>query len=263
MDLPPDLDATLSRIRRAVSTDSRFVGLAVGGSLLTGDVDEFSDLDLVVVVADDAHAAVMADRVAIAAQWGSLVAAFTGEHVGEPRLLVCLYDEPPVHVDLKFVTQPELDVRIEDPVVLWERDGSVTALLARTAAREPTADPQWIEDRFWIWIHYGAAKLGRGEFFETLGMLGFLRTVALAPLLNLLDHRPVRGVRRVERHYPAHVQALSQTVAGYDANELGRALQSCVGAYRELRHQVGAEVVRRETAERLAVAYLGRIVRDR
>ncbi|MER7057532.1 MULTISPECIES: hypothetical protein [unclassified Streptomyces] len=32
-------------------------------------------------------------------------------------------------------------------------------------------DLQWIEDRFWIWVHYGATKLGRGELFEVNGFL--------------------------------------------------------------------------------------------
>ena len=40
---------------------------------------------------------------AFAAGLGPLLACFTGEHVGEPRLLIALYGPPPVHVDLKFV----------------------------------------------------------------------------------------------------------------------------------------------------------------
>ena len=31
-------------------------------------------------------------------------ATFTGEHVGESRVLICLYGPPLLHVDLKFVS---------------------------------------------------------------------------------------------------------------------------------------------------------------
>jgi hypothetical protein len=31
-----------------------------------------------------------------------LLVGFTGEHVGEPRVLICLYGPPVLHVDLKF-----------------------------------------------------------------------------------------------------------------------------------------------------------------
>jgi len=71
------------------------------GSLAYGGFDEQSDLDFVIVVRADDHAAAMAGRQAFAARLGSLLAAFSGEHVGEPRLLICLYGPPLLHVDLK------------------------------------------------------------------------------------------------------------------------------------------------------------------
>ena len=45
----------------------------------------------------------MGERRTIAESCGGLLAAFTGEHVGEPRLLICLYGPPLAHVNLKFV----------------------------------------------------------------------------------------------------------------------------------------------------------------
>jgi predicted nucleotidyltransferase len=77
-----------------ISKDSRFVGVAAAGSFLTGVMDEFSDLNLVIVVAPDRETEVMRARHTIARSLGSLLTAFTGEHVGEPRLLICLYDDP-------------------------------------------------------------------------------------------------------------------------------------------------------------------------
>ena len=61
---------------------------------------------------------------------GPLLACFTGEHVGEPRLLIALYGPPLLHVDLKFVAERDLDVRVEDGRVLWQRDGALDRALA-------------------------------------------------------------------------------------------------------------------------------------
>jgi hypothetical protein len=47
-------------------------------------------------------------------------------------------------------------------MILWQRDGALDVALRRAAAAWPRTDPQWIEDRIWVWLHYGAAKLGRG-----------------------------------------------------------------------------------------------------
>lgn len=47
---------------------------------------------------------IMAQRMAFAGTLGHLLHAFTGEHVGEPRLLICLFGPQLLHVDLKFIT---------------------------------------------------------------------------------------------------------------------------------------------------------------
>ena len=140
-----------------LSEDERLVGVAAGGSYLTQAMDAFSDLDLVVAVEPAAYASVLEDRKRIAGGLGPLLAAFTGEHVGEPRVLICLYGPPLLHVDLKFVSLPDLADRVEDPAVLWERDGRMRTALTGRPAAFPAPAPQWIEDRFWVWIHYGAS----------------------------------------------------------------------------------------------------------
>lgn len=219
-----------------LGADPRILGIAAGGSFLTNTMDAFSDLDLVVAV-DPAHAdAVMAERRRIASTLGPLLSAFTGEHVGEPRLLVCLYDLPPLlHVDLKFVALPDLAARVEDPAVLWERDGLMTRALATGVARYPEPDPQWIEDRFWIWVHYGAVKIGRGELFEAIDLLSALRAIVLGPLILREAGGRAAGVRRIETTAPARAEALTRTVAVHDAADCRRALQACAELYRSLR----------------------------
>jgi hypothetical protein len=245
------LDAALA----GWATDSRLLGVAAGGSLLTGRMDAYSDLDLVLVCRDDARAGVMADRFALARAAGALLQGFTGEHVGEPRLLICLYGPPLLHVDLKFVSLTELGARIEDPRVLWERDGALTRRISETAATPlPPPDAQWMEDRFWIWLHYGADKVRRGELFECLDMLAFLRGQVLAPLAGAASGQGVRGVRRVERDAPAWVDALAATVARADAEDCGRALHAAVALYDRVRDAAGP--VRRSPAEPAVREYL-------
>jgi hypothetical protein len=65
-------------------------------------------------------------------------------------------------------------------VVLWEREGRLTTALAAGTAVYPA--PAWIEERFWIWVHYAAAKIGRGELCEVIDFLAFLRGTVLEPL---------------------------------------------------------------------------------
>ena len=249
--LPEPHRAFLRGLLETLKRDERIVGVMAGGSYLTDSMDEFSDLDLVIAVDASHYAAVMDERQEIAALLGPLLAAFTGEHVGEPRLLICLYDAPLLHVDLKFVSMTDIDKRVEDPAVLWERDGSVTQALKRGVAEYPMPAPAWIEDRFWIWVHYGATKIARGELFEAIDFLSALRNIVLGPMgLRRAGMRP-QGVRKIEMLAPALGEELRKTVATYDAADCLRALRACVDIYRKLR-----SVQTESAAERAAMEYL-------
>ena len=233
------------------------LGIAAGGSFVSGRMDEYSDLDLLVVVAEPAVPEIRRRREEIASGLGPLLAAFTGEHVGEPRLLICLYGPPPVHVDLKFVTPGELSARVEDPVVLWDREGEVRRGLDLGVGSYPGPDWQWIEDRFWVWAHYAASKIGRGELFEALGFIGFLRGRVLGPILLAETSARPDGVRRIEQAAPELARRLEETVARYDARDILRASRAAIAMYRFLRESSAPRgLVRRDEAEAAADRYL-------
>lgn len=243
-------------LRTAIATlsqDRRIVGLAAGGSFRTDSLDAFSDLDLVVLVHPDSWPGVLEQREDIIRPLGALLAAFTGEHVGEPRLTIALYGPPLLHVDFKFIRPEDLATRVEDPVVLWDRDGVISAVLAQSTARYPAPDPQWIEDRFWVWVHYFATKVGRGELFEALEGLAFLRGRVLGPLLLLQAGQTPNGVRRLESIASEQVAALRQTTARYDRDAIIGAIRVTVDLYQQVRP---SGVVRRDEAEAAAMAYL-------
>ena len=174
----------------------------------------------------------MAQRIVFAGTLGHLLHAFTGEHVGEPRLLICLYGPELLHVDLKFVTLEMLTQRVEEPVVLFTRDN--TALerqLAKFSAHWPDMTPEWFESRAWIWLHYAVVKLGRGELFEAIGMLAFFREQVLGPMLYRRANLPQRGVRRIEFLSIDPDGLLTSTLAMHDHDSVRTAIRKAVDAY--------------------------------
>ena len=121
--MPDRHRAFLSGALPVFRTFPALCGIAAGGSFISNRLDRYSDLDLIVAVTEPAMALGSADREQIAARLGPLLSAFTGEHVNEPRLLICLYGPPLLHVDLKFLPTTQLNPRVEDHVVLWDRNG--------------------------------------------------------------------------------------------------------------------------------------------
>jgi hypothetical protein len=234
--LPAYHRAFLEKAVDSLPQDPRIHSLLVGGSMVHGGMDAFSDLDFVVVVDETSYGEVLADRMEIARRLGPLLSAFTGEHVGEPRLLICLYGPNLLHIDLKFVTMSDLDRRVERPIVLWSRDqAAIEERLDRADIHWPNLDPDWFEARAWIWLHYGAARALRGELYEAAGMLAFFREQVLGPMLHRRARRPQRGVRRIEAFGLDPTGQLATTIACHDLQSVKASLMASADLYLELR----------------------------
>ena len=240
--------------------DLRIVGIKAGGSYITEDMDEFSDVDLVIVVSPESYDVVMNERDMIAESLGELLSSFIGFHVGEPRLLICLYGPELLHVDLKFVSLEEVADRVEDAVILWERDNKISERLKDKEAIFPIPTMQHIEDRMWIWVHYGAAKIGRGEIFESIEFISFLRQTVIGPLLLRRKGLLPKGVRKLEVNVPESMEDLKDTIAGHSLESCINALYKIVEMYVELRESfITNDFVKRERAEKLCMEYLDKI----
>ncbi len=243
------VDKTIDIIRY----DTNAIGLAVGGSWVSGELDAYSDLDLVLITTEKIAPDLDQMR-AFATRLGFMLASFRGDHVGEPRLLIALYDSPLLHVDIKFLTIDEFYDRVENPVILWERDQQLSAVLQQSAARYPDFDFQWAEDRFWIWMHYAGLKIGRGEFFEALDFLSFVRSVIIGPLLHLKQGNRPRGMRRVETMLsPEDLTRLRKTVALPDKTHLIASVAEMWALYENLRDRLAPATLQKNTEAQIAV----------
>lgn len=249
-----------NKVVEIIKDDGSVIGLAVAGSWITDEMDEYSDLDLVLITKEK----VAGDKkkmLEYANRFGDLLSAFTGEHIGEPRLLICMYNDPLLHVDIKFLTLPELKERVENPVVLFERGKKLSGIIDSTKAEWPQPDFQWIEDRFWTWVHYTAAKIGRGEYFDVLNALEYMRMNVLSPLLQEKNKKKMRGMRKVETQLnAADLENLKITVAQYNRPSLVKSLDNTVSIYRGLRRKLYTDKIElRERTEKKSMEYFKKI----
>jgi len=258
LDTIPTLHRSfLEKAIPVIQNDERFCGLAAGGSMVLGTMDEFSDLDLVLVVNDCDYESVMPQRKELASQLGELLNAFTGEHVGEPRLVICLYGPEILHVDLKFVSYKDINEKVEIPVILWEKDECLTQGFDGTEAEFPALDPVWLAERFWCWVHYSALKIGRRELFEGVSSIDFIRSEVLGPLLLMKHGARPQGQRRIELYATEEEQEiLRKTIAIYNFESCISALRSTVYLYKKIRSVDGDQKL-----EDLVMDYIDRITK--
>ncbi|WP_394971387.1 hypothetical protein [uncultured Croceitalea sp.] len=244
------------KAKEILEKDEEVIGLAVGGSWLTNEIDQYSDLDLILITKTKVSAN-KNKMLGFAHRFGNFLSGFTGEHVGEPRVLICLYDKPLLHVDIKFLTLAELDYRVETPHILFDRNGEIKTIFQQSKEKFPLPDYQWIEDRFWTWVHYTLLKIGRGEYFEAFDFFGFLRMVVFGPLLHIKNGNLPRAVRKVEVELNINDLAdLKKTIPKYERKSLLQSLRNSVKLYRDLRKSLFDENVKlRNETEKKVMEY--------
>ncbi|GIU40734.1 oxalate:formate antiporter [Shewanella sairae] len=251
--LPASHQQLLQQIITVFSKDPRIVGIGASGSYASDSMDKYSDLDLVIAIEPEDFEQVMAERLTMVDKIKGKVAAFTGEHVGEPRLVIALYAPDALHVDYKFVALPDAAQRVDDTKVVWQRDERLSQLLDGSSYQYPQPDPQWIESRFWTWMHYGATKIARGEYFEAVEFLSFIRSTVLSPLALQQQGLTPSGVRKVEQRLPEFATELALTISTAEKAPLVAAFRQAIALYIGLRDN--SEVKLCTEAEQLCVAY--------
>lgn len=246
----------LEKLINFAKSDERFTAICCAGSAITEELDKYSDLDIVLITEN--NVVFSPDEMKqFADQIGDLLVGFTGEHVGESCLLICLYNSPLLHVDLKFIRIQDFHDRVENPKILFDRYNQIPAIYKSTNAIWPSIHFQWVEDRFWVWIHYVATKLGRGELFEAIDFLSFIRNQVLGPMFHLKYKKNPRGVRKLDFLLSkSDLESLKSTVPVYEFDSIFCSILASIQLYRELRDLLVSNINKHGTAEKESVQYL-------
>lgn len=220
---------------RTALADPDVAGMAVTGSFATGEADQLSDVDLRLYVRPDAVDAVVTRVPELAAACGRVVAVFAAEHLGIPALTIVLYHDL-VHVDFDVISVDRAGEHNDGlPVaMLWEHE-AISASLPGTYKSDVAARLRWMEARIWTWSWYIQSKVLRGELYEALDGLQYVRDQVLFRLLAFgRGDRPAGG-RRAEAFVGDRADAFARTIpVSLDAAAVMEALRAEIDLYRQL-----------------------------
>ena len=246
-------------VRWAGAEEDVRAAAVIGSRARTGDhpADEFSDLDIVIVVADPQRYMAAAGWVeAIGVPWLAFVESPDGGQTMERRVLFeggmdvdfAFMPLDPVRDMLKTGISPDMaDMIRRGARVVVDKDGLAAQLQA--AAVEPQAlqrpspaEYLQVVNDFWYHTVWTAKHLRRGELWWAKGCCdGYLK----ARLLRMLEWHAratqgssydtwMRGRFLEEWADPRAVMELRQAFARYDADEIWRALTATMNLFRWL-----------------------------
>ena len=214
-------EGILNRAIALLSEDSQVLGIYLAGSFALGSPDEWSDIDLYIIVANGDVDRTLQRHHDLFGRVGPLLTLFPATHLGDPHQIIAFYHAShPLHVDYQYRAVGDLVPRRKDAEVriLLDRNHELRKWqMACEAAEDTTGLPaerlQYLEDRFWAWCWYTHAKIQRGELWEARDGIEYLRTNVLVPLACALARVVYEGNRRVETKLDSTTrQQLEETI---------------------------------------------------
>jgi predicted nucleotidyltransferase len=170
-----DHGALIERLIEAGTTDGRSSAAFLGGSRARGEADEFSDVDVTLVVGDDAYEELVSEKVALVRGLGEPL--FVEDFGNEGILFVIFADG--VELELNLVRRSGLArLRPGPHEPLFDPDGILSGLSSELPELDLTAQVDHLRRiLFWFWHDLGhfTAAVGRRQIWWAAGQLGQLR----------------------------------------------------------------------------------------
>ena len=250
------------------------VAVAISGSLASGETDEYSDLDLELIVPDeDQIEPTIAWLTQGAARMGPMLASFPATHLGLRDLRIFFFERENgvVKVDVWVMSAKTFDSMPEMRIVV-DPGGWLRARLAapHRSGVQREYDFADLHNKFTGWIWFTCIKIARGEYGEAANSLEVMRSFALLPCLQFVHGLPYEGYRKLEARLPAEIVASLQATypAQMRAAELVRALSCLAEMFEAVQPRVSVKLAydqrtaklsrMRELLAQWSARYLGR-----
>jgi predicted nucleotidyltransferase len=235
------LEQILARCQAHLVTDSRVLGLCVFGSLAIGHTDEFSDIDLGILVEQDQLDTILADRDLIR---GVAPLLISGPALADDDCVFALHDVDGrlVKVDYNYFSDNRPPPWLSsESRVLFDHSSTLAELIALPGVQQqPASIPS---DAFWVEMWSAARMVRRGELFEACDILNHLRDPVLTRLLSQVHGVPFQNYRRLEELYPTEiVERLRHTFARPDQGDLENAIAQLAALYLDTLRMTGEGV---------------------
>ena len=232
---PRDHVAVTARFVEACSADERIVAALLAGSNARGEADEYSDLDLCLIAADEAYDDVLAGRAAIIQQLGEPL--FLEDFGTDGIAFFILADG--TEGELFFARESGLDeIRTGPYRSLLDKKGILPG--AEFPWREPDRTDQVEELRrvlHWFWhdLSHFIAALGRGHLWWASGQLEALRgyCVNLARIEQNVEAQDEPYEKLDRAISTTQLEGLRSTFCPMEQRAMLRAVQDILNFYRQ------------------------------
>jgi predicted nucleotidyltransferase len=228
--------ATINSFVRACQSDVRVVAAFLGGSHVAGTDDEYSDLDLYLIVRDEDYDAFFTERRAFLSRLGEPV--FLGDFSGFGFDMVVFIFSGGVEGELALGRASRFDHIHSGPFeVLVDKEGILEGEVFpshKPTEEEQTSMLRWLLYWFWRDLSELSRAMARGRLWTAHGLLEDLRLkcVNLARLKHDFSSAWVVGYEKLEQAADTRdLEALRAAFCPLEREAMLEAVRTLVGFY--------------------------------
>ncbi len=253
-----DLQASVERFRVLCQQDARVVAAFVGGSMATATADEYSDLDLYLITADEEYAVFFDERMTFMRQLGDPV--FLADFSGFGFDMVLFIFEDGVKGELGLAKASHfLHIHGGPYRVLVDKAGLLNGVsfpLDRVPVEEQRGCLERLIQSFWRYLFLFTGELARGRVLTSAEYLDGMRRQLVQVCRLAVDFADSGGHPPADALLPRlMVASLGRTFPHLEREEMAAAAQQAIGLFQQVARPLaqGHGVSYPEALERLVL----------
>ena len=239
LGLRPQHQAFVDRFVQACRADDRIIAAFLGGSNVKGAADAYSDIDLCLIITDEAYEDFFARREAFLQLLGEPVFL---EDFGIPNIVFFIFSDG-TEGELYFGSESRLDQIHSGPFrILLDKKNILAGAVFRPFEPPPSEQAEKLRrEIYWFWheLSHFITAMGRGQLWWAHGQLEVLRSICvnLARLHNNFSDTGVgeEAYFKIEKSMPVEqLAALQGTFPPMEENAMLQAALDIIHFYKEL-----------------------------
>lgn len=214
----------LSECVRLIEVDGRVEGAYVVGSMADGTYDDYSDIDLYIVVRDEGYSGVYEERFRFAQKIGDVLSTFEVEWP-KCQMLGAIYRNY-VEIDFCYTKLGETEVFSDRYKILLDRSGRIQkALVKKDFPVDVEAELKSQTDFALYNVLHAIDMLKRGEYWASIKQVETLRRRIVTVMDLSLGKDVAEEYRRLESLFPPQVEKrLRRTLCIYKESEIKKSI---------------------------------------
>ena len=237
--------SVLQKALNIYENDKRIHSIYIGGTIATGKMDFYSDIDLKLVIYDKYFNDVFLEKEQIKNKIDNAIFSCTVDHLPFGKYMFIIIYNGPIKLEIDYKKYSEIIPCQEmvNYIIIKDTDNFLSQMKQKSKALKidniNVNEINKINQKFWTWVFYVFGKIIRGELWTAFDYINFIRKMAIIPLIYYKLNIKNEGYRYLNKKIDNELnQELIKTIPILNKNSLYVALMKEVEIFNNIKNEI-------------------------